>query len=1034
MESVQKYMQIKLKSAGLGAHGAFRRMLAGSFSALLLSSVLTTQIWAQNAGTIRGSVTDPSAAVVQGASVQIQGGGTTRSVKSDAQGKYTITVPPGSYSIRADSKGFVTFTNPAVSVTAGQVTPLDIALQISTDVQEVQVSDSAAGQVSVDPSSNVGALVLKNEDLDMLPDDPDDLQADLQALAGPAAGPNGAQFFIDGFSGGQLPPKSSIREIRINSNPFSSEFDSPGFGRIEIFTKPGTDKYHGSASVNYGDRVLDTRNPFIAVEPGYSTKSFMGNFGGPINKKSSFQFNMNRRLINEDNLIKAQVLDNNFNEVPYIGAYPTPNRLLQMTGRLDYQLNAMNTLVIRYTHTQNSNVGGVGGLALPSQQTNGVGKNNEVQITETAILGTRAVDETRFQFQDRHNSTSAVASAGAGINVGGSFNSGGPPQTLPDYTFNSGYELSNFVTISQGAHAVKVGARARETSITDFSTSNFNGSYSFSLAPNVVPACLQSYAVGGYTPTSLDLYRQTQLELSQGIPISTIVAQGCGPTQFTLSSGTPLLHVRQEDLGVFVQDDWRAKPNLTVSLGLRFETQNNVHDHNDWAPRVAIAWAPFAKKNAPSKTVIRAGYGWFYSRIPIGDAESALRNNGYTQQSYQLNSTALPLSFYPNLPSASVLGGATLVQQNIDIIDRSAKAPILMQTSLGVERSLPGKTTLSFNYINSRGVHVLRQRDINAPLPGPYAAGVTQLPYVGFGPIYNYETSGIFKQSQYITNVNTRFNRRFSLNGYYVLGFAHTNAQGLPMNQYNDNADWGRASYDKRHSGYIGGTINLPWGVNAAPFITMASGGPFNITTGGYFAGDGIANLRPAFATAPGPNSKVITTKYGVFDLNPTTGEAYIPYNYGQGPGNFSANIRLSRTWGWGEKVAPNPNGRGGGPDGGGPGGPAGGRGGGFGVASGGGGGGGRGGGGGGPRGGGGAPGGGGGRGGGASGKKYSLTASINARDFINHVNLGNPTGLVTSPFFGQSTALAGGGGGGFGGGGSAAGVRRIEFSLRLSF
>jgi hypothetical protein len=502
--------------------------------------------------------------------------------------------------------------------------------------------------------------------------------------------------------------------------------------------------------------------------------------------------------------------------------------------------------------------------------------------------------------------------------------------------------------------------------------------------------------------------------------------------------------VAQEDLGGFFQDDWRAKPNLTVSLGARFETQNNVHDHNDWAPRVAIAWAPFAKKNAASKTVVRMGYGWFYTRIPIGDSESALRNNGFTQQSYQLNPNTVPLISYPNLPTAAALGGATLAQQNIDVLDRNAKAPLLMQTSMGIERSLPGRTTLSFNYINSRGVHVLRQRDINAPLPGPLAAGITQIPYAGFGPIYDFETSGLFKQTQYITNVSTRFNRRFSLNGYYVLGFAHSNASGLPMNQYNDDADWGRASYDKRHTGYFGGTITLPWGVSAAPFVTMSSGSPFNITTGAAYGGDGIFNLRPSLATAPGPASKIVTTKYGVFDLNPTPLESIIPINYGEGPGNISANIRISRTWGFGERVAPNPNAAGG-PDGGGPGGPGGaggGRGGGFGVAAGGagGGGGGRGGGGGGFGGGGGGRGGGGGgggpRGGGgaSSGKKYTLNASINARNFINHVNLAAPTGNLTSPFFGQSTAIGGGGGGGFGGGGSAAGVRRIEITLRLSF
>ena len=262
--------------------------------------------------------------MVPGATVQVTGNGITRSAKSDGQGKLQSDGAAGKYSVRADAKGFVTYTQPELNVSAGQVNPLDIALQIAAEAQEVQVSDQAAGQVNTDPSSNVGALVLKNEELESLPDDPDDLQSDLQALAGPAAGPNGAQFFVDGFSGGQLPPKSSIREIRINSNPFSSEFDRPGFGRIEILTKPGTDRFHGGGFFNYGDRVLDTRNPFLPNEPGYSTKMFAFNLGGPINKRTSFFIDFNRRQINDNALINARTVDNFFNEVPFVGSYPTP--------------------------------------------------------------------------------------------------------------------------------------------------------------------------------------------------------------------------------------------------------------------------------------------------------------------------------------------------------------------------------------------------------------------------------------------------------------------------------------------------------------------------------------------------------------------------------------------------------------------------------------------------------------------------------------------------------------------------------------
>ncbi len=999
---------------------------------ILLLPVLSGMAFAQNAGTIRGAVTDPSAALIPGATVQVTGNGVTRSAKSDGQGKYTLTVPPGTYAVRADAKGFVTFSQPTVTVGAGQPTTLDISLQIATEAQQVSVSDQAAGQLSVDASSNVGALVLKNEDLEALPDDPDDLQADLQALAGPAAGPNGAQFFVDGFSGGQLPPKSSIREIRINSNPFSSEFDRPGFGRIEILTKPGTDSFHGSAFGNFGDRIFDTRNPFLATEPGYTSKMLGVNVSGPVNKKTSFFLDFNRRQIDENSLIKAQVLDNNFNEVPYVSAYPTPNRFWVVSPRLDYQINATNTFVLRYNHIDSTNVGGVGNFSLPTQATQSATKGNTVQATETMIIGTKAVDETRFQFNDNHSGQTGLGNSSIpGINVSSSFNSGGS-SLISNYSFNTSYEIQNILTLSQGAHTIKAGGRVRQSDIDSKSTSNFNGTYSFSLNTlNGVPACLSGYT----NPTSLDLYRQTQILLSQGVPIATVEAQGCGPTQFTLSAGNPIETVRQLDLGLFVQDDWRFRPNLTISLGLRYETQNNIHDHNDWAPRVAIAWAPGAGKGGTGKTVIRTGWGIFYDRFDESNVLSALRFNGTDQQSYQL--TASPttlLSSYPNIPSlASLTTG--LRQQNIYRIDPTVRAPYMMQTAFAVERSLPGKTTLSVNFINSRGDHTLRTRDINAPLPGTYTgSGTGVLPFPGYGPIYQYETSALYKQTQLITNVSTRFNARFSLSGYYALGFAHGNNQGLPMNQYDTSLDYGRTAFDTRHRAFLSGNIALPFKISAAPFVTMSSGSPFNITTGNQFNGDGIFNARPSFATSSSLAANVKTTKYGTFDLVPTAGETLIPINYGEGPAQFSANVRLSRTWSWGEKTPANgmPQGMGG-PGGGGPGGggpPPG--------MGGGGGGGGRGGGGG--MGGGGGFGGGmggmmGGMGGGSAGKKYSLTASVNARNVFNIVNLAAPNGVLTSPFFGQSTSIAGGGGGPFGGGGgNAAGNRRIELSLRLSF
>ncbi len=1005
-------------------------------SLLLLAITLATlQIgYTQTTATIRGQVTDPSAAVIPGATVQVSSPAVTRSVKSDGQGKYQLIVPAGKYFVRADAKGFVTFTQQELNVSAGQVSPLDISLQIASQAQEVSVSDQAAGQVNTDPSANVGALTLKNEDLEQLPDDPDDLQADLQALAGPAAGPNGAQFFVDGFSGGQLPPKSSIREIRINSNPFSSEYDRPGFGRIEILTKPGTDSFHGGGFFNFGDKIFDSRNPFLTTEPpAYSSKFFAINGGGPINKKSSFFLDFNRRDVNEQALINGRSLDSNLNPIAQNGTYTTPQKFWAIGPRVDYQLNATNTLVARYNLFDSTSVSGVGGFNLASQVSNVESKNHVVQITETAILGTKAVDETRFQFRDSHSEQKGSGIAGPTINVASSFTSGGSP-LLSNYTDTKNFEVQNQVTMTQGTHTIKAGVRVRHDSLGSQSTSNFNGTYTFT-TPNSLATTAPCLA-GIANPTSLDVYRQTQLLLQQGIPMASIIAQGCGPNQFTLNSGTPFASVSQFDLGAFAQDDWRLRPNLTLSAGLRYETQNNISDHKDFAPRVAVAWAPGAKAGKPGKTVIRTGVGIFYDRFEDSSTLQTLRYNGVSQLNYNINTTqnpanaALAFAAYPAVPSVSLLA---LQNQAIYKVDSNLKAPYMFQSAFGVDRSLPGRTSLSFNFVDTRGVHSLRQRNINAYLPGTYdpttrTGGIR--PFTGQGDIYLYETTGIYKQMQFITNVNSRINSHLSLQGYYVIGEAHSNVNGFPSNQYNTSIDYGRANFDVRHRAFIGGNVGLPYRWSVAPFVTMSSAPPFNITTGTDYNGDGILNDRPSFATSSSNPKNVKTTPYGTFNLAPVAGETIIPSNYGSGFNQFSVNLRLSRTWGWGERAGANPNQGGfGGPGGPGGGGPPGGGGRGPGGPGGGGGFGGPGG----PF---------GGFGGGGTGKRYNLTFTASARNAFNHVNYSSPVGTLNSPFFGESLSSAGGGmggpggggPGGPGGGGGASGNRKVELQLRFQF
>ena len=132
-------------------------------------------------------------------------------------------------------------------------------------VESINVEESPPA-VGTDASANASATILRGADLEALSDTPEDLLADLQALAGPSAGPNGGSIYVDGFSGGELPPKESIREIRINQNPFSPEFDKLGLGRIEILTKPGADQWHGNLNYNFATDAWNSRNPYSALK------------------------------------------------------------------------------------------------------------------------------------------------------------------------------------------------------------------------------------------------------------------------------------------------------------------------------------------------------------------------------------------------------------------------------------------------------------------------------------------------------------------------------------------------------------------------------------------------------------------------------------------------------------------------------------------------------------------------------------------------------------------------------------------------
>ena len=989
-------------------HRKFQYILS-VFLLFAFSLFSPNQFFAQiPSGTIRGQVSDPSGAGVPGAVVQaVSSSGQTSSGVAKTDGSYEIRgLAPGKYTLRAQATGFAIFERQSVEILAGQGKKLDIALQLAEEKEQVTVT-SQTTQVSVAPQENATSLVIKGEDLQALSDDPDELQSELDALAGPSAGPNGGQVYVDGFTAGQLPPKADILEIRINHNPFSAEYDKLGYGRIEITTHPGASQLHGQILGNLNDSVFNSRNPFAPQEPGYHSEFFNGSVGDALSRKASFFFTFFRRDIQDNSIVSAFTLSPALVETPFSQAVASPATRTNLSPRFDYQLSQNNVLTVRYQFfDNNTRNGGIGQLSLPTQGYNTHSLEHTLQVSDTQVFSAKALNQLRFQYlHDGTDQTSQYLEPT--ISVLGAFTGGGNSSGVSSDTQNR-YELQNLTSLFIGKHTLVVGGRLRDGQDSNISDADFNGTFTF---------------------PSLQAYQAAEQALQSCTATGGTVCQASGASQLLLVTGQKLATVNLLDVGLFAQDDWQLHPGMTLSAGLRWETQNHIHDHSDFAPRLGFAWGLRRSQKGPAKSVLRVGSGVFYDRFASNLVLNAERLNGINQQQFIISSP----DFFPNIPSLSTLPSLSNTLPNSYQIAPNLRAPYVWQSAASLEQQVTKNATLSLTYLHSRGLHQFLLDDINAPLPdtfrlGDPEAGVRPLGNAA-GNLYQYESVGLFNQNQLIANFNIRLGTRLSLFGYYTLNYADSDTTGnnpsIAMNPYDLLESYGRASFDVRNRLFLAGTWNLPHRFSLSPFLVTSSGAPFNVTVAQDMYGTGnLSNSRPAFAAAGESGTNIVETRLGTFNIAPQANQALIPVNRFTGPGQFTLNLRLSKTFSFGKEVTRRASTAGGGSGGGfGGGGGRGGGGGGRGGYGGGGGLGGRG------IGGGGGAGGFFGQGNNAT-KRYSLTFSAYARNALNNVNLGSPVGLIGSPLFDQSNSL----GGVFGGGGSQAANRRIDFQAVFSF
>jgi carboxypeptidase family protein len=965
---------------------------------------------------LRGQVTDQNGAVIPAAKVTLTGpSGPVKTITTDASGGYSFKgLPPGDYGVTASAPN-LTLLEPANITLKSGVRVLNLQLSVVITEQKVIVQENTAPVVTTDPSNNASALVLRGDDLKSLGDSVEDLQADLLALAGPSAGPGGGAIFIDGFSGGQLPSKESIREIRINQNPFSPEYDKLGLGRIEVFTKPGTDKFRGTVFYNFAHHFWNSRNPYAQEKAPFLLQEYGGNLSGPLNKRLSFFLDVRRDEVDNGSIINAITLNPQTLGVvsPFTDTPKTPQRRISVNPRVDYQVNDKNTLTLRYVYMNNDvRDAGLGSFNLVSRGYHVLGESQQIQLTETAILNASVINETRFQFIHAKGETIANSLAPA-IQVLGSFNGGGA-QVGHSINRQNDYEFQNYTSVARKSHYWKFGVRLRGETVDNTSPQNFGGTFSFGggdapiLDSNNQPVLDFSGKPLLTSITSIERYRRTLLFQQLGFTPSRIRELGGGATQFSVNAGNPALSASQFDVGLFVGDDWRVRPDLTLSLGLRYEMQTNIHDWRDVAPRIGVAWAPGAGgKNSSPKTVIRAGFGIFYDRFALFNTLTALRYNGVVQQQFVV---ANP-DFFPTIPSLSSLSGFQTTQ-SIQQVSDTLRAPYIMQSAVSFERQLPFNSTVAVTYANSHGLHLLRSQDVNAPLPGTYNPLIPNsgvFPLGRPGPVFQMESSGIYNQHQLITNVNSRINKDVSLTVSYTLNRAMSDTDGLgtfPSKPYDFTGEYGPAATDVRHRFSLNGSFNTKWNFRINPFVILDSAPPFDITVGRDLYGTTLFNSRPGIPDDPS-RPGLIRTSYGLLDPDPTLDERILPRNYGRGLGSVTANLRLTKTIEFGGERGSGATAQRG---------PSTGEGRTSGVSS-----------------------AGSAKQGGLSsaqpaaqaGRRYNLSISMSVRNLLNHTNPGQIIGNITSPLFGQANQPAGGAGYIFS---EAANNRRLELQMRLTF
>ncbi len=751
------------------------------FSCFLLAGTVI----GQDTGAIKGTVEDTTRGIVAGAQVKLRNQTTGQEVlaNSDEQGEFQFEqLPFGDYHLIVIAEGFEPSELP-IKLGEKRDSLVHVRLRIAAATESVVVSANSSPPIA---GQNIDAVELDRHLLEHLPAKEGDPLAVPSLFLDPATGgAMGPKIIVDGVESSALEvPLTSIRKVYVNKSPYSAEFGRPGRGRVEVLTRKGSaGDYHGTLTLLTRNSNLDARNAFARENPPLQREIAESELDGPLGRKARFLAAGRYYVSDESAIVHADMLTGSL--IENIGA---SERNLRVFGRLDFDLSPKHTLTVTYKYKKKSQQNqGVGGFNLPERATDFTIHENEVKVFERAFVTSSFINYLRFAYKEEPQQTTSRSDQ-PGIIVLGAFSSGGAQ--IAQYRQERAETIQDVASVVWGRQTIMFGGGARPRSFHTIDSSNFGGTFTF--------ANLAAYAAGQ-------------------------------PELFTKNRGNTQVSFAQNEYFSFFQDEIQVRPSVSVSLGLRYEWQSNIPDHNNFAPRLAFAYAPHR-----GQTVVRGGFGIFYDRQPEIMKQQALLYDGSQGSQIVKRNPGYPVPYDPAVPPPP-----SLLR-----ISPGIRTPYLTQASLAVERKLgKGANYLSVDYTMVRGITLYRMRNINAPL-----AGTAALPDPNFINVDQFESSGRSRSHSMTVSFKTTVGKRMDLLGQYAFSKALDDTSGmlsLPANNYDLRPEFGRADYDRRHRLNVIGTYRLPGGFRLGSIVSLNSGVPYNITIGFDNNGDTVPNDRP---------------------------------------------------------------------------------------------------------------------------------------------------------------------------------------------